>query len=83
METENRNKPKWYVLVYPDSPKPAKIVYGWKAVLEERRCSKIKVSAKGFHTKEVAERYRKKLVSGSVTFRNAKKPQIVTKVESI
>ncbi len=74
MEPENRNKAKFYVLAYSDGHTPAKVVHGWPAVMAERQRAKGKVSARGFHTEEVAERYRRRLIVGSVTFQT-EKPQ--------
>ena len=76
MKPENRNKPKYYVLTYSDGMTPARVVCGWPTVMDARRSSKAKVAAKGFHTEEMAERWRRRFIEGSVTFQNAKKPQI-------
>ena len=83
MMPEKRNKPKYYVLTYSDGVTPAKVVCGWPAVMDARGSSKAKVTAKGFHSEEVAERWRKNLISGSVTFQNTKRPQIVGVIEAI
>ena len=77
MEAENRNKTKRYVLSYSDGVTPAKVVHGWPTVMDERRRSAAKVAARGFHTEEVAQRCRRSLLRGSVTFQNTKNPQIV------
>ena len=74
MEPENRNKTKWYVLSYSDGRTPAKVVHGWPAVMAERRLAQGKVRARGFHTQEVAERCRRRLIVGSVSFQT-EKPQ--------
>lgn len=83
MESENRNKAKYYLLVYSDGKTPMEVVCGWPAVMDARRRSKVKVTARGFHTREVAERCRDSLITGSVTFQNAEKPQIVGETEAI
>lgn len=83
MEPENRNQAKFYVLSYSDGVTPARVVHGWPAVVDARRHSKAKVTARGFHTEEVAERWLKDLISGSVTYQNAKKPRIVDMIEAI
>ena len=83
MEPEKRNQAKYYTVSYQDGSKPAKVVHGWQAVMNERRNSKSKITAKGFHTFEVADRYRKSLLSGSVTFQNAKKSPVFQALENL
>ena len=74
MEPENRNnQKKYYLLTYSDGRTPEKVVYGWPAVMAERKRTKAKVSSKGFHTEEVAIRYLNHMIDGSVTFQNAEK----------
>ena len=83
MEPEKRNQAKYYTVSYQDGSKPAKVVHGWQAVMDERRNSKSKVSAKGFHTFEVAERYRKSLLIGSVTFQKIDKNGVEKLLEKL
>lgn len=83
MESEKRNQPKYYVLCYSDGETPGKVVYGWPAVMEERKRASTRVTAKGFHTEEVAMRFLSNDIRGTVTFQNAQKPQIVVISEAI
>lgn len=83
MEPEKNNQAKFYTVSYQDGSRPAKVVHGWQAVMDERRKSKTKITAKGFHTFEVADRYRKSLLAGSVTFQNFEKGPISQALEKI
>jgi len=77
MEPEIRNKPKWYALSFSDGKTPPKVVHGWRAVLDERNNAKSKITAKGFHTEEMARRYVSGMLSGNVTFQNSEKPRFI------
>lgn len=83
MEPEIRNKPKWYVLSFSDGKTPPKVVHGWRAVMDERNSIKAKVTAKGFHTEEMARRFAGGMVSGNVTFQNNEKPHFKIEVELV
>ena len=83
MKPEKRNQAKFYTISYHDGSKPAKVVRGWQAVIDERHNSKTKISAKGFHTFEVADRYRKSLLAGSVTFQNSEKGPVIQAIENL
>lgn len=83
MEPEIRNKPKWYALSFSDGKTPPKVVHGWRAVTDERKGTEAKVTAKGFHTKEMAERYVSGTVAGNVTFQNNEKPHFKVEVRLV
>lgn len=83
MEPETRNKPKWYALSFSDGKTPPKVVHSWRAVMNERNSTKARVTAKGFHTEEMAVRYASGMVSGNVTFQNSEKPHSIIEVRLV
>ena len=83
MEPKTRNKPKWYALFFSDGKTPPKVVHGWRAVVNERSSTNTKVTARGFHTEEMASRYVSGMVSGNVTFQSNEKPHSIIEVRLV